>query len=74
LWSRYKKRILARSQLEQSCDFNYWIDEQFEGRAKKVIQDLVSMGHNLFKLDQQEIICMPIGRKLRTRSVPVVDG
>jgi hypothetical protein len=44
---------LACSQVEQPCDFNYWIDEQFEGRAKKVIQNLVFMRHNMSELYQQ---------------------
>ena len=44
---------MAWSQVEQPCDFKYWIDEQFEGRAKKVIQDLVSMRHNMTELYHQ---------------------
>lgn len=44
------RRFLACSQVEQPCDFKYWIDEQFEGRAKRVIQDLVSMRHSMLEL------------------------
>lgn len=46
------RRFLGCSQVEQPCDFKYWIDEQFEGRAKKVIQDLVSMRHSMSELYQ----------------------
>ena len=47
------RRFMACSQVEQPCDFKYWIDEQFEGRAKKVIQDLVFMRHNMSELYHQ---------------------
>jgi preprotein translocase subunit SecA len=45
--------VQMQEEVEQPCDLNYWIDKQIEGRAKKVIQDLVSMRHNMSELYQQ---------------------
>ena len=44
---------MGQAQVEEPCAFQYWIDEEFEGRAKKVIQDLVSMRHSMSELYQQ---------------------
>ena len=44
---------MGQAQVEEPCAFQYWIDEEFEGRAKKVIQDLVSMRHSMLELYQQ---------------------
>jgi hypothetical protein len=32
------------------CDFKHWIDPEFSGRAKQVIQDLVAMNGSLSEL------------------------
>jgi hypothetical protein len=47
------RRFLACSNVEEPYDFQYWIDEEFEGRAQKVIQDLVSMRQSFSELYQQ---------------------
>jgi hypothetical protein len=36
--------------MENPCDFKYWIDSEFSGRANRVIQDLVSMNGSLSEL------------------------
>ena len=44
---------MACSQVEEPCAFQHWIDEEFQGRAKKVIQDLVSIRQSMSQLYQQ---------------------
>ncbi|CAN6241353.1 unnamed protein product [Urochloa humidicola] len=33
------RRFLQCSNVEDPCDFKYWIDSEFSGRPKQVIQD-----------------------------------
>jgi len=44
------RRFLSCSQVEQPCEFKYWIDQEFSGRARRVIEDLVSMRQSMTKL------------------------
>lgn len=44
------RRFLACSQVEEPCDFKYWIDQKFDGRAKRVIEELVFMNQSLTEL------------------------
>ncbi|KAG2618297.1 hypothetical protein PVAP13_3NG080008 [Panicum virgatum] len=37
------RTYLACPQVLQPCSFKYWIDQEFSGRARRVIEDLVSM-------------------------------
>lgn len=46
------RRFLQCSNVNNPCDFKYWIDPQFSGRANRVIQDLVSMNGSLSELLQ----------------------
>jgi hypothetical protein len=44
------RRFLQCSNVENPCDFKYWIDPEFCGRANRVIQDLASMNGSLSEL------------------------
>jgi len=44
------RRFLSCSQVEQPCEFKYWIDQEFSGRARRVIEDLVSMRQSMTEL------------------------
>ncbi|KAG2579384.1 hypothetical protein PVAP13_6NG291300 [Panicum virgatum] len=37
----------------QPCSFKYWIDQEFSGRARRVIEDLVSMKQSMTELEHE---------------------
>ncbi|PUZ56437.1 hypothetical protein GQ55_5G300800 [Panicum hallii var. hallii] len=41
------RRYLACPQVLQPCPFKYWINQEFTGRARRVIEDLVSMKQSM---------------------------
>ena len=44
------RRFLQCANVENPCDFKYWIDPEFSGRANRVIQDMVSMNASLSQI------------------------
>ncbi|KAG2618296.1 hypothetical protein PVAP13_3NG080007, partial [Panicum virgatum] len=47
------RRYLACPQVLQPCSFKYWIDQEFSGRARRVIEDLVSMKQSMTELEHE---------------------
>jgi hypothetical protein len=44
------RRFLACPLVAEPCEFKYWVDKEFSGRARKVIEDLVSMRQSMTQL------------------------
>jgi len=44
------RRFLQCANVENPCDFKYWIDPEFSERANRVIQDMVSMNASLSQI------------------------
>jgi hypothetical protein len=44
------RRFLQCANVLNPCDFKHWIDPDFSGRAKEVIQDLVAMNGSVSEL------------------------
>jgi hypothetical protein len=48
------RRFLQCADVLNPCDFKHWIDPEFSGRAKQVIQDLVAMNGSSLAANEKE--------------------